>query len=87
LKEIEAAHPALILLDLMMPVMSGYEVLQHLKANPQTEDIQVIIFTAATLSNAQRQTLPIPESMIMLKSNVSVDDIQQAIVEGLKQAV
>lgn len=39
-------HPNLILLDIMMPEMDGYEVLQHLKSNPQTSDIPVIIMSA-----------------------------------------
>lgn len=39
-------HPNLILLDIMMPEMDGYEVLQHLKSNPDTNDIPVIIMSA-----------------------------------------
>jgi len=39
-------HPHLILLDIMMPEMDGYEVLQHLKSNPETNDIPVIIMSA-----------------------------------------
>ena len=39
-------HPNLILLDIMMPEMDGYEVLQHLKSNPETTDIPVIIMSA-----------------------------------------
>ncbi|NJO39448.1 MAG: response regulator [Cyanobacteria bacterium CRU_2_1] len=38
--------PDLILLDINMPGMSGYEVCQHLKANPVTEDIPVIFISA-----------------------------------------
>lgn len=38
--------PALILLDVMMPVMDGYEVARRLRADPQTADIPILMFTA-----------------------------------------
>jgi len=43
---IKTTSPNLILLDLMMPDMDGWEVYQQLKANEQTRTIPVIIITA-----------------------------------------
>ena len=47
LTAIEATIPDLILLDIMMPEMSGYEVCERLKANPKTAHIPIIFLSAA----------------------------------------
>ncbi len=46
LEQVEKENPDLILLDVMMPDMSGFEVAQHLKSNPQTAEIPIIFLTA-----------------------------------------
>ncbi|MEL7037255.1 MAG: response regulator [Cyanobacteria bacterium J06592_8] len=46
LKQLERRLPDLILLDIQMPMMDGFEVCQKLKANPQTGDVPVIFMTA-----------------------------------------
>jgi signal transduction histidine kinase/CheY-like chemotaxis protein len=45
-------RPELIILDLMMPGRTGFEVLDELKANPETRDIPVVIHTSKSLTNA-----------------------------------
>jgi putative two-component system response regulator len=55
LKIAEKQQPDLILLDIMMPGMDGYEVCTQLKANPLTADIPVIFVTAkSTVEDEQR---------------------------------
>lgn len=46
LEQVEKENPDLVLLDVMMPDMSGFEVAQHLKSNPNTADIPIIYLTA-----------------------------------------
>ena len=46
LEQVEKENPDLVLLDVMMPDMSGFEVAQHLKSNPNTADIPIIFLTA-----------------------------------------
>ncbi len=46
LEKIEQCRPDLILLDIMMPRMSGFEVCRKLKSDPVTRDIPIIMVTA-----------------------------------------
>jgi two-component system phosphate regulon response regulator PhoB len=46
LKAATEEHPDVIILDLMLPGMSGYDVLAELRAKPETRDIGVILLTA-----------------------------------------
>ncbi|MEC4985266.1 MAG: adenylate/guanylate cyclase domain-containing protein [Oscillatoria sp. PMC 1068.18] len=46
LQSVQANFPDLIILDLIMPEMDGYQVCKQLKANPETEHIPVIFLTA-----------------------------------------
>ena len=50
LKMIREDHPDLILLDLMMPDMDGWEVYQQIKADEKTKGIPVIVVTAKAQS-------------------------------------
>ena len=49
--------PNIILLDLNMPIMDGFEVLHKLKSNPETERIPVIVLTARIDAESERRCM------------------------------
>ncbi len=57
LVKITARIPDVILLDIMMPRMDGYEVLQHIRAVPETADIPVIILTGMKSPGSEVKSL------------------------------
>jgi two-component system, OmpR family, alkaline phosphatase synthesis response regulator PhoP len=46
LERVAAQRPDMVVLDVMMPYLDGFEVLRHLKADPGTAEIPVIMLTA-----------------------------------------
>lgn len=50
LEALNAAHPDLVLLDIMMEPMDGWETLERIKTNPATQDIPVLMLTAKPLT-------------------------------------
>ncbi len=57
LQKASEEKPDAVILDLVMPEMSGFEVLQQLKANPETSAIPVIIHTSKALDSGERNLL------------------------------
>lgn len=57
LKFLTKNRPDLILLDILMPGMDGFETIQHIKSNPYTKDIPVIFLTAKAESISEMNGL------------------------------
>ena len=53
----KSESPNIILLDLNMPIMDGFEVLHKLKSNPETERIPVIVLTARIDAESERRCM------------------------------
>ena len=55
LKQVHEARPDLILLDMMMPVMDGQEMLRRLKEDPALQGIPVVVMSAGRVTKAELQ--------------------------------
>jgi YesN/AraC family two-component response regulator len=71
---LERTRPDLILLDLMMPEMDGFEVLDRLHSRESTRDIPVIILTARVLSDADLERCNHGVASILGKGLFSADE-------------
>jgi diguanylate cyclase (GGDEF)-like protein len=57
MKRLRAEHPDVLLLDLMMPGMSGFEVLREVRADPQLKMMPVIVMTSASDARTKLRVL------------------------------
>lgn len=81
----EHPAPAMILLDLMMPEMDGFEVLDTLAAHEQWRDIPVIVITAKQLSAAERERLRGQVQKVFVKGAASGIDIASAVGTAVRR--
>jgi signal transduction histidine kinase/CheY-like chemotaxis protein len=76
-------RPQVIVLDLLMPEMDGYEVLRHLQADPVTQGIPVIVVTSHVLTPAEQTQLAGQTVAILAKGTLSREKIQDALAVAL----
>lgn len=76
---IRTTRPDLILLDLMMPDMDGFAVIDQLKADPKLKDIPVIVITAKELNLKDRERLQGQIQMLLQKGSFMDEDLLQEI--------
>ena len=75
LSEVERERPDLILLDLMMPEMDGFEFITRLRHNPDYAAIPIVVLTAKELTEADRRRLHQGVEQIFQKSAYSREDL------------
>jgi PAS domain S-box-containing protein len=75
LDRLRAAVPGLVLLDLMMPEMDGFEFLEAMRADSRWRDVPVIVITAKDLTEADRKRLNGGVAAIVQKREGSRDDL------------
>lgn len=79
LDAVSADAPDLVLLDLIMPRMQGFEVLQALKANAATADIPVIVLSNLSQDSDREHALRAGAQDYLVKANLSLNDLSAAV--------
>jgi GAF domain-containing protein/DNA-binding response OmpR family regulator len=74
-------RPNLIILDLRMPEMDGFAVVQELRANPETANIPVMVVTGEALTETERQQLHHLD--VLHKTEISLEEYLQ-FLDGVK---
>ncbi|MFI5234770.1 MAG: response regulator [Gemmatimonadales bacterium] len=83
LARFDAAAPSLILLDLMMPEMNGFDFLEALRAPPRSSDAPVIVLTAKDLTAEDHRRLNGHVSAVLQKGGYSRDELLSEIASRL----
>jgi signal transduction histidine kinase/CheY-like chemotaxis protein len=79
------SRPSLVILDLSMPDMSGFEMLDTLKGDPATKEIPVVIYTAQPLDSHERAQLRAAADIVP-KETQPRDLAERRFVEALSRA-
>lgn len=79
----DSEHPDLILLDLMMPEIDGFAVIDALKQSPTMHDIPVIVVTAKELTPQERQRLAGQADSLLQKGSFTDLDLLDELVDVL----
>lgn len=75
----ETPATALVILDVMMPGMSGFEVLQALRADPQTTRLPVVMYSALNDPTSRRQAMELGAQDYLVKSMAGYEELKQVI--------
>jgi len=80
---VEAEHPDVVLLDLMLPDMDGFEVLDRIRATPELASVHIVVITAKDLIAAERHLLNGRIHLLFQKGAFTDEDL----IEGIEDII
>lgn len=83
LKMAERLKPSLILLDLLLPKMSGFDVLRYMKANPTLKDIPIIVLSNLGDSDSLERVKSLGVEDFFIKAQTDLTFLLQKVKEKI----
>lgn len=78
-------HPNLVLLDVMMPKVSGFDVLDILRNTPETTNLKIVMLTALSQDSDKERAQSLGVDDYLVKSQVVIADVVDKIKQHLSQ--
>lgn len=83
LKAIQEQRPDIVLLDLFMPGMTGLEVLQKIRENPDIKDTKVVVLTISNKEEDRNKAKELGVVDYLLKQELHLNDIIEKVLGHL----
>jgi CheY-like chemotaxis protein len=80
---VESERPDAVILDLVMPGMGGFEVLQKLRDQERTRQLPVIVYTSKILSGEEKNRLNVLAAGLISKSDVTTTLSPELLLSSL----
>ena len=87
LQKARALHPAVIVLDVMLPKLDGYKVCQMLKFDENYRDIPIILLTAMNLDQDKQTGLQTGADIYMVKTDIDGKSFSHELVDQIETLV
>lgn len=81
----QTQKPDLVLLDLILPKLNGFEILKRLKDNPKTKKIPVIILTNLEGINDVDKALELGATTFLVKAHYAPEDVVEKVKKALQE--
>ncbi len=85
LQAVEENRPDIILLDIIMPHLDGFGVIERLRTNPETRDLPIIVISAKDLTEDEVLRLRETVALVMKKQGFQGDKLVDEIINVLKK--
>lgn len=83
LKKLKKVKPDLIIMDMMMPKMSGYETIKEIRKNPKMKDVKIVVLTVSKVADAAKFQL----SKFNVSDYINKPFDNKELIERLKKAL